>query len=189
MKAALTVLIFALSCTKENSVKTTTVTAQNSSKAVTTHFLGEAYGGGIIYWIDSATGTGLIAATENQHSGIAWSKDSSLKLIGAKGKTMGTGRKNTQKIIAAYGKEGTPYAALLCVNYRGGGYDDWFLPSREELYKMSVNKKYLDGLTGGNYWTSSERDSATAYLIHFHNNLKSNTSKNDTFHVRAIRTF
>src|SRR5690349_9453792 len=104
MKAGMIVLIFALSCTKENSVKQTSVTAQTSSKATAaSHFLGEAYGGGIIYWIDSATGSGLIAATENQHSGIAWNKDGSYKIAGAKGKGIGTGRKNTQKIITAFG--------------------------------------------------------------------------------------
>ncbi|NNV56985.1 DUF1566 domain-containing protein [Limnovirga soli] len=189
LKASLIVLIFALSCTKENALQPSAVSTSSTANAATTHYLGEAFGGGIIYWIDSAAGTGLIAATENQSDAMAWNKDSSYKLIGAKGKSIGTGRINTQKIITAFGTAGSPYAALLCVNYRGGGFTDWFLPSREELYKMSLNKKYLQGLTGGNYWSSSERNSITTYLIHFHNNLKSNTNKSDTFHVRAIRTF
>ncbi|CAN5124111.1 hypothetical protein BH11BAC6_BH11BAC6_05430 [soil metagenome] len=192
IKAGLVVLIFALSCTKENAEKKTVPAIQNSSNAIkasTTHFIGESYGGGFIVYLDTVTGHGLISAPENQNSGIVWAPDSNYTLVGAKGKAIGTGPKNTQKIISAFGTSGAAYAALICVNYRGGGFSDWYLPSRDELFQASLQKDFLPDHTGGNYWSSSERDSKTTYFVHFHNNLKSNFDKSDTFHVRAMRSF
>ena len=76
--------------------------------------------------------------------------------IGAFDTAIGTGKNNTIKIVQALGYG--EYAARLCVDYRGGGKDDWFLPSMEELnllYKR-LYKKGIGNMERSFYWSSSE---------------------------------
>ena len=101
---------------------------------------------------------------------------------------MGAGKDNTAKIITAYGNTGN-YAALLCANYRGGGYSDWFLPSKEELIKLAAQQKVVGNFTGGNYWSSTEADAVNAWFVHFHRSLVLKLGKSNVYHVRAIRQF
>lgn len=81
------------------------------------------------------------------------------------GTAVGTGETNTTKLIAmgdtAYsansGTAKATYAAKVCADYSGGGYDDWFLPSKEESVIMYQNLRYVAGwVNAGNYWSSSE---------------------------------
>lgn len=77
---------------------------------------------------------------------------------------IGTGEANTQAIVAEYGdnepyENRADYAAKLAADLEYGGYDDWFLPSQDELDQMYQNL-HLEGLGGfdadGVYGTSSE---------------------------------
>ena len=51
-------------------------------------------------------------------------------------------------------------AAKVCDDYAiivgGVTYDDWFLPSKDELYKLYLNKDKIGGFTDAWYWSSSE---------------------------------
>ena len=85
---------------------------------------------------------------------VQWA--SNYRIIGAFGTAIGTGKSNTKKIVQALGYG--EYAAKLCVDYRGGGKDDWFLPSMEELnllYKR-LYKKGIGNMERSFYWSSSE---------------------------------
>src|ERR1017187_5645912 len=42
------------------------------SWASTAHFIGESYGGGIVFWVDSTGQHGLIAATVDQSTAMRW---------------------------------------------------------------------------------------------------------------------
>ena len=59
---------------------------------------------------------------------------------GAAGTELGTGFSNTDKIIASQGRIATNYAAGLARAYNGGGYTDWYLPSKNELNKLFLNR-------------------------------------------------
>lgn len=75
----------------------------------------------------------------------------------------GSGRSNTQ-ILQPHSE-----AASLACDYRGGGKDDWFLPSRDELkliYSYWARTGELGLVKGGPYWTSSNPEqSAGCYRI------------------------
>jgi hypothetical protein len=112
--------------------------------------------------------------------------------IGAEGTAIGSGQANTNVIISALGT-GT-YAAKLCDDYEYGGYTDWFLPSKDELNQIYLNKSLANppgGLVDW-YWSSSESsDNKNAWLQRFEESATYTNEyhKTDTYNVRAIRSF
>jgi hypothetical protein len=131
---------------------------------------------------------GLVAAISDQTSAIRWNNGTN-KTTGAKGIVIGTGFANTNSIISAQGETTTSYAAGLARAYKGGGYDDWFLPSKDELNKLYINKLIIGGFANNNYWSSSEQDFDFAFKRNFMNGDQNFNTKVNVFYVRAIRTF
>ena len=131
---------------------------------------------------------GLVAAISDQTSAIRWHNGTN-KITGAKGVVIGTGFANTNSIISAQSEITTSYAAGLARAYKGGGYDDWFLPSKDELNKLYINKVIIGGFVNNNYWSSSEKDFEFAYKLNFTNGDQNANTKVNTFYVRAIRAF
>ena len=76
-----------------------------------------------------------------------------------------------------------------------GGYDDWFLPSKEELNKLYISRYAVGGYAAAEYWSSSDNydatlDSATAaWSQSFDTGVQRHMGKYNTFRVRAIRAF
>ena len=77
----------------------------------------------------------------------------------AQGTAIGTGKKNTESIFNALGST-TIYAAMTAsiksLTYNGIVYDDWFLPSRDELALMYENNAMIGGSSSSCYWSSTE---------------------------------
>jgi hypothetical protein len=74
------------------------------------------------------------------------------------GTEIGTGKQNTELIIVALTARGeTGKAAQLCRSALISGYNDWFLPSEDELDLMYKNLKQrgLGRFGDGSYWSSS----------------------------------
>jgi hypothetical protein len=57
---------------------------------------------------------------------------------------IGTGAANTAAILAA---DANAPAAKACAEYTLGSYDDWFLPSYDELYELYRNRTDIGGFT------------------------------------------
>ena len=78
-------------------------------------------------------------------------------VTGASGKLIGTGQSNTNAILSS--QPNAP-AAKLCSDYsitiNGFTYDDWFLPSKDELSQLYINRILLGGFNVDYYWSSSE---------------------------------
>ena len=161
--------------------------------------VGDSYGGGKVAYIlvDGDTGYdanvqhGLIAATDDQSqsTGIVWAIPDyqGVEVTGTL-LAIGSGSANTDKIIVQNGA-GSTYAAGLARAYDGGGYDDWFLPSKDELNKLYTNKGVIGGFADNNYWSSSELLANNAWGQDFIHGGQYHYDKRKTARVRAVRAF
>jgi len=157
------------------------------------HFIGESYGGGIVFYVYDGGQHGLIAATSDQSSGIRWYGGSHTDTR-ARADGIGAGLKNTSIIIADQGPvDGNDFAATVCNEYSvtiaGVTYGDWYLPSKHELNLLYLQKNVVGGFGNTNYWSSSEYSFDYAWYQTFDVGNQYNYNKNSTYYVRAIRAF
>jgi len=123
-------------------------------------------------------------------------------LVGATDMAIGTGMANTVAIVNWLDAntddtqgdvtDKADRAAYLCYELAIGDYNDWFLPSKEELELMHNSLKLfgVGGFEGGKYyWSSSEYDSNSAWFHNFSTNYQSHPNKLIGYRVRAIRAF
>lgn len=170
----------------------------------TTFSVGDFAQGGIVFWVDETGQHGLVAAKEDQSTGVRWYAGT-YGNTQAKGDGPFSGEANTSIIIAAQvaiGDDGSTYAARICnelqVTEGGKTYGDWYLPSKEELDLMYQNKATIDataGVNGGSgfasayYWSSTEYDSDYAWGQSFGYGGQDGLDKGITARVRAVRAF
>jgi hypothetical protein len=152
----------------------------------TVHYIGESYGGGIIFYVYDNGQHGLIAAVADQSGGIQW-YNGSYTVTNAVRDQVNAGRSNTERIIISQAA-GT-YAAQICANYQGGGYGDWYLPSFFELNLLCLQKTLVGGFGVGFYWSSTEATNISAWTWLFNSCSLSFGSKGTANSVRAIRSF
>jgi hypothetical protein len=170
-------------------------------RIVATNYLGVTYGedvtftanykigdnmhGGLIFYLDESGEHGLVCTTSDQIES-PWG---CANVVGAGGRTIGTGMQNTIDIVLSCPSEG--YAAKTCYDLVLNGYDDWFLPSIDELNLMCSNlyEHNLGGFYGNYYWSSSQYDASSSYTNNFLYNSTATRSKSDTARVRAVRAF
>lgn len=119
------------------------------------------------------------------------------------GKAIGTGKSNTELLVNAMGnnpysqdsgaKTIENYPAKLCSDLEYNGFDDWFLPSRDELVLMCSNMTKIGGfVTNDNYyyWSSSESYEPTRICaVNFKEGFVGDPYRKDYARVRAIRAF
>lgn len=153
--------------------------------------------GGYIFYIDEAGAfdwTYLEAAPElTEGTGIQWADDAT-EIGGDAAKTgIGDGQAATAAIVQHLedNTTETDRAAQLADALTHNGFDDWFLPSKDELNLMYVNlhQQSVGGFADDSYWSSSEGDSSSAWMQFFNNGDQHNFSKFGSRRVRAIRAF
>ena len=152
--------------------------------------------GGLIFYINPNASTDgwkyLEAAPSDQSSGTKWSNV--IAAIGTTNTGIGTGNANSLAIVGQTGH--TSSAAQLCLNLSvtGGGiiYDDWFLPSLDELDLMydNLHAHSTGGFSNVVYASSSEQDTLSFHGQNFNTGAQPKfCSKGDSFYVRAARSF
>jgi len=129
---------------------------------------------------------------------------------------IGWGYRNTRAIILQGNSDTATSAAALAdshtVTVSGVAYDDWYLPSKDELNQMCKWQRGITGAalttlttvcTGGilnsgtgasgfvnfYYWSSSEGSAYDAWLQGFNYGSQYDVSKDATFYVRPVRAF
>lgn len=186
--------------------------------------VGSSYRGGKIAYIFQSGDPGyvagefhgIIASNSDLSNGIRWGQGNDglsttydcVNRHSASGFALpcaiGAGRSNTSLIIASNTESSpTDYAALICSNYsvvsNGVAYNDWFLPSKDEMLKLYQNKNLIGGLfydsTNASsksnwYWTSSGdvfQDRATD--VNSSNANNSRSFRGSLLSVRAVMYF
>jgi hypothetical protein len=99
---------------------------------------------------------------------------------------IGTGRRNTARILNV-----SP-AAKACTNYSNNGKTDWFLPSKDELYRLYINRASVGNLTTKFYASSTHGggNSNGAWGVNFINGDQAlQIYCYSVFTVRPIRAF
>lgn len=179
-------LLSVIACKKESVPANRAASATDASK-LASFIIGQEYGGGIIVYIDETGEHGIIAAKTDQSLGATWYNGDFYVVTGATGKDLGTGPYNTRKIIRAQGVDAI-YAARDCAAYRAEGFNDWYLPSKNELAEVFKQKALL-GIGNDVYWSSTEVDANIAWAQNFETGGRKQSNKNKVYHVRAVRTF
>ena len=100
---------------------------------------------------------------------------------------IGTGRRNTYLILAL---DATAPAALACRNYLNNGKSDWFLPSKDELNQLYMNRNTV-GIPSNiiRYWSSSQFHNSHAWSHQFVDGRQMVFFKSNPSSVRAVRAF
>jgi len=160
-------------------------------------YIGAYYAGGVVFYLDGAGG-GLVCAVSDQSSAASWGCFGHV-ISGADNPSIGGGRQNTMDICMGCLESGI--AARICNDVIIGIYGDWFLPSKDELNAMYLNKAAINTTAianGGNafadnyYWSSTEQGSylgETAWSQLFLDGYQSQIGKSIGFPVRAVRSF
>jgi hypothetical protein len=159
--------------------------------------IGSEYLGGYLAYVlqqgdpgyDPDVPHGLIAAPYDQ--GVsAWGCPGFL--ITGTSPLVGTGQANTTQILDSCSDANC--AANVCNVLVLGEYDDWYLPSKDELNKLYLNKYAIGGFSNSNYWTSTEEGIHVAWYQDFNTGSQSYDywyfgQKSVSNYVRAIRSF
>lgn len=165
----------------------------NSLSKTAKYKVGDMAQGGIIFYVSPEGDKGLVALPYDLVMSQVWGTTGQY----SEAVSSYNGRSNTDKIIGQSG-EGD-YAAWSCDTLSAEGYDDWYLPSVDELNllfsrRYIINKNLQEDenpdsfpLTMDNYWTSTEKNADESYII------KSGSTgiqmKDMTGKLRPVRAF
>ena len=164
------------------------------------------YGGGVVFYLDETGKHGLVVS-ENIIGEAIWDKNHDYESINGTKREIGCGRENTRLIVANKlakfknnvftkifsntnnNKELT--ASELCTNLKLNGFEDWFLPSIDEILLLkNVSKDILNIKSNSHFWSSTESDMFNAYCLVNGNFWEwAHKNKNEKLPIFAVRTF
>jgi hypothetical protein len=163
--------------------------------------IGEFHQGGIITYFFKEGDPGYVRG--EQHGFVVSPEDISIStywgcpgvsITKARSEYIGAGKANSAEIIRMCGTPNS--AARLCANYTYGGYNNWFLPSKDELNEIYVQADKIGGIDKTDlYWSSTEyqgkiiTDQNIAWLQLFIDGTYREARKNEVYRVRAVHYF
>ncbi len=123
---------------------------------------------------------------------ISWSPQNQNNTnVGGTQSAFGTGKSNTRKIVSTFGYGN--YAAQWCDTLVANGYNDWFLPSRDELAAAANNVCLVNSGWGiwnaYRLWSSTQKSNTKAYYFDLYINWNSYKHKTSNCGVLPARYF
>jgi hypothetical protein len=153
---------------------------------VTSLQLGQPYQGGIVVYL-SDLNHGIIASQSDIGTVSRWGCWENQYITTST--SIFTGLTNTNTIVAQCTQSGI--AARICYDLVLNGYDDWCLPSRDELDILYELRSIIGGFSASYYWSSTESPNTPvdAWAQNFDGGAQGTYNKFFTHRVRAIRYF
>ncbi|MCH6233401.1 hypothetical protein [Cognataquiflexum rubidum] len=145
--------------------------------------------------------TGIIIAPVEEVFESQWGCQGSA--VGGTSTAVGTGRKNTELVLAFHDALPNYYtnptqchpanngtvAARLTLDFNLGGFNDWFMPSLEEMNYLYDNRDKIGGFSDVEYWSSCESNANNACVMSFITGEQLSKPKSELRRVRVIRFF
>lgn len=149
--------------------------------------IGQDYQGGKIAYLNPNGISGLIVDSRGQTSGSgAWSPENNFVSTQT---SIGSGNQNSINMNA---QGGGSAIASACLNLSLNGYTDWYLPSRDELQQVYLNRVALGITSTVRYWSSSQHPNEGrnfAYAFNFANGQETQDDKQTSYNYFAMRSF
>lgn len=161
------------------SISGTTITFNDNSTLTTALFRGSRLGGGI--YLEVFSTWNLVASTFEYEGYLKW-KTTNTSTTGTTSVTDGLANTNAMNNVdhpAAY------YCATTMDGV--GGFNDWYLPSKDELNFIYLNRHFLDKFTANNYWSCTENTSLSSWYQNFTDGVQLSSYKTYSEYVRPVR--
>ncbi|MBU6201932.1 MAG: DUF1566 domain-containing protein [Acidobacteria bacterium] len=158
-------------------------------------------GGGTVYYVAdepfpcgsdlSRRCTTLEAAPIDADADRTWAEEPyvSADVTGAGRTSVGAGWANTLDILAQGNTDPAISAAAYADAYEHDGYDDWYLPSKDEIFELYDHMAANGTLPGRDYWSSTEYILNSAWTQHAGDGPQYRRMKIDVIFVRPVRAF
>lgn len=127
-------------------------------------------------------GTTLNIYPTDNSPGISWYNGS---YVTTNARSVDDGQTNTELIVTSQGNG--IYAAKLCDTLVAYGYDDWYLPSKNELNAIYQDKEAIGGFSSAFYWSSTEYNNTNAWGQDFTDGSQVSYGKYPTSKCRCVR--
>jgi hypothetical protein len=181
---------FIISCDKKETAE-----KEDEKLVIPTNIqLGDFFAGGYVFYLKPDKSGGLVfAPSDASENTVPWGcKNLKLPVLGEKA---GDGMKNTQTILSLCSE--TNIAAKICDLYVSAGFDDWFLPSKDELsmitfvcYEANSKVKLEHKLIPSEYyWSSTDSFDDMARVARGNLAVDGAKFRDEKHRVRAARAF
>jgi hypothetical protein len=144
-------------------------------------------------YLEAAPNTWGVGGSSDPTKTWATGSNQTAVVTGADGTAIGTGYKNSLDIVAQTGNLADSSAAVLARSYNsillGVNYGDWFLPSKDELNQLNLQRITVGGFVNTSYWSSSEANANSAWYQALDGVTQKDAPKTNPLYVRPVRAF